>query len=70
MIDGIRSPLLATSDIISKANCIIEYCKEKAIELKDIIFVDDVITILREAERKGIESWHISSFLDWQFYNE
>ncbi len=65
----IRDRLFITEDI-SKADCIIEYCKEKAIELKDIIFVDDVIMILREAERKGIESWHISSFLDWQFYNE
>lgn len=54
----------------SKASCIIEYCKKEAIDLKEVIYVDDVIKFLREAERKGIESWHISSFLDWQFYNE
>ena len=54
----------------SKADCIIEYCKKSSIELKDTIYVDDIIKYLREAERKGIESWHISSFLDWQFYNE
>ena len=32
-----------------------------------VIFVDDVITILREAEKKGINAWHISSFLDWDY---
>jgi len=54
----------------SKADCIIEYCKNANIELNDVIYIDDIIKYLREAERKGIESWHISSFLDWQFYNE
>lgn len=49
----------------SKADTILEYCKEKGIELKDVVFVDDVIPFLREAERKGIRSYHISSFLDW-----
>ena len=53
----------------SKADCIINYCRNKNIDLKDVVYVDDVIKFLREAERKGIESWHISSFLDWQFYN-
>ena len=48
----IRDRLFITEDI-SKADCIIEYCKEKAIELKDIIFVDDVIAILRETEKIG-----------------
>lgn len=65
----IKERLLVEEDA-SKADCIIEYCKKEIIDLKDVIFVDDVITILREAERKGIESWHISSFLDWQFYNK
>lgn len=54
----------------SKATCIIEYCQKKEIDLKEVIYVDDVIKFLREAERKGIESWHISSFLDWDFYNK
>ena len=53
-----------------KATCIIEYCQKKEIDLKEVIYVDDVIKFLREAERKGIESWHISSFLDWDFYNK
>lgn len=29
--------------------------------------VDDVLRFLREAERKGIKSYHISSFLDWEY---
>ena len=65
----IKERLLVEEDA-SKADCIIEYCKKEIIDLKDVIFVDDVITILREAERKGIKSWHVSSFLDLQFYCE
>ena len=44
--------------------------KKDFIDLKDTIYIDDIIKYLRDAERKGIESWHISSFLDWQFLNE
>lgn len=51
----------------SKADCIIEYCEKNNIDLKEVIFVDDVIKYLREAESKGIESWHISSFLDFNY---
>ena len=43
------------------------YLKDHDISLQDVVFVDDVIPFLREAERKGIESFHISSFLDWDF---
>ena len=65
----IKERLLVLENV-SKADCIIQYCKEKRIELKKVIYVDDVIKFLREAERKGIQAWHISSFLDWQFYNK
>lgn len=51
----------------SKADTILEYCKSNNIPLDEVIFVDDVITILREAEKKGINAWHISSFLDWNY---
>ena len=51
----------------SKADTILEYCKSHNISLDEVIFVDDVITILREAEKKGINAWHISSFLDWDY---
>lgn len=49
----------------SKADAIIKYCGENHIDLADVVFVDDVISFLREAEKKGISAWHISSFLDW-----
>ena len=51
----------------SKAECMIKYSKSNKIKLEDIVYIDDVIGFLREAERKGIQSWHISSFLDWEF---
>lgn len=62
----ITERLLAYEDN-SKANTILQYCKEHNIDLKDVIFVDGVIPFLREAERKGIKSYHISSFLDWDY---
>ena len=55
-------------DSDSKADIIIKYCKENNINLNDVLFVDDIIVYIREAEKKGIESWHISSFLDWNYH--
>lgn len=49
----------------SKADEILSYCSENGIDLRDVLFVDDRLAILKDAERKGIESWHISSFFDW-----
>lgn len=49
----------------SKADAILEYCSKRGISLSGVMFVDDVLPILKEAESKGIESWHISSFMDW-----
>lgn len=62
----IRERLLVYEDQ-SKADTIIQYCNERNINLKDVVFVDDVIPFLREAERKNIKSYHISSFLDWDY---
>lgn len=58
---------LLVSENKSKADTILQYCKDHDISLQDVVFVDDVIPFLREAERKGIKSFHISSFLDWDF---
>lgn len=49
----------------SKADTILQYCKKHSIDLQNVIYVDDTISFLRQAERKGIKSYHISSFLDW-----
>lgn len=51
----------------SKADTILEYTKAHNIDINQVIFVDDIIRIAREAERKGITSYHISSFLDWEY---
>ena len=48
---------------------ILDYCKENKIDLKDVIFVDDVISYLIDAELNGICSYHISSFLDWDYFD-
>lgn len=58
---------LLVSEDKSKADTILQYCKDHDISLQDVVFVDDTIPFLREAERKGIISFHISSFLDWDF---
>lgn len=58
---------LLISEDKSKADTILQYCKDHDISLQEVVFVDDTIPFLREAERKGIKSFHISSFLDWNF---
>ena len=58
---------ILTYEDIPKAESILKYCENHQIDLKNVIYVDDVIPFLREAERKGILSYHISSFLDWEY---
>lgn len=62
----IKERLLVYEDK-SKADTILQYCKTRNIGLNNIVYVDDVVSFLREAERKGIRSYHISSFLDWNY---
>mgnify|MGYP002515899530 CR=1 FL=1 len=62
----IKEKLLVYEDI-SKAETILQYCRDNEIDLSEVVYVDDVIPFLREAERKGIRSYHISSFLDWDY---
>lgn len=62
----IKERLLVYEDK-SKADTILQYCKAHNIDLDDVVYVDDVIPFLRESERKGIKSFHISSFLDWDY---
>lgn len=52
-------------DEVSKAGVILDYCKEQKIDLSDVIFIDDSHAIIKEAEKKEIKAYHISSFLDW-----
>lgn len=65
-----RQDRILTYENISKADGIVEYCAGHRIDLKDVVYVDDVLAFLREAERKGIKSYHISSFLDWDYSDD
>ena len=65
-----RQDRILTFENISKADSIVEYCAGHRIDLKDAVYVDDVLVFLREAERKGIKSYHISSFLDWAYSDD
>ena len=65
-----RQDRILTFENISKAESIIEYCAGHRIDLKDVVYVDDALVFLREAERKGIKSYHISSFLDWDYSDD
>lgn len=49
----------------SKASALIKYCKDRGILLADVVYVDDEVHSLAEADKFGIECWHISSFLDY-----
>lgn len=62
----IKERLLVFEDK-SKADTILEHSTKRGISINEIVYVDDVIPFLREAERKGIRSLHISSFLDWDY---
>lgn len=65
-----RQDRILTYENISKADSIVEYCAVHRIDLKDVVYVDDMLSFLREAERKGIKSYHISSFLDWDYSDD
>lgn len=54
-----------TFECIPKWQTILDYCKNHSIDIENAVFVDDVLPFLRDAERHGICSWHISSFLDY-----
>ncbi len=50
-----------------KHDRILKYCQDRKIDVDKVIFVHDILTILRQAERAGITSYHISSFFDWDY---
>ena len=47
-----------------KPEVIIEYCKHYNIDIKQTVFVDDRINVLRKAEEMGITAYHPSSFTE------
>ena len=52
------------SSTMLKPDVIIEYSLKYKIDLKDIVFVDDRLDVLRKAEEMGITAYHPSSFTD------
>ncbi len=55
------------ADEVLKHEVILDFCKKNDIDVKDTVFIDDTLGILKKAERNGIKSFHISSFLDWNY---
>ncbi|MBO4692765.1 MAG: hypothetical protein J5659_00010 [Clostridia bacterium] len=50
---------------ISKTDTILTFCKSHNLELSEVVFVDDSLHFLQEAEKLRIPCWHISSLLDY-----
>jgi FMN phosphatase YigB (HAD superfamily) len=60
------SRCLFIADEVSKAEMLKRDCKAHGISIADCVLIDDSLPILREVERSGITSFHISSFLDYE----
>lgn len=58
----IKERLLVFEDK-SKTNTILDYCNRYNIDLKDAVFVDDIIPFLRETERKVLDHFTLAAFL-------
>ena len=58
----IKERLLVYEDK-SKADTILQYCKTHNIDLNDVVYVDDVISFLREAQTNWKNSLLIPNFL-------
>lgn len=61
------SKILLTNQDKPKYLTILEYCVVKNINLENVVYVDDVLEFVKMAEKNGILSYHISSFLDWNY---
>lgn len=59
-----RENIFFISSTLLKPEVIIEYCKHYNIDIKQTVFVDDRIDVLRKAETLGIDSYHPSSFTE------
>lgn len=52
---------------IPKVEALKAYCSANDIPLDKVVFVDDTIEFCDAMEKEGIKSFHISSFLDWNY---
>lgn len=56
--------LIFVADLDIKTEVLQEYSKKLNVKFEDIIFIDDKLDVLRNAEEQGIPSYHITSFVD------
>ena len=56
--------IIFISNTMLKPDVILAYCKHYNINIKDVVFVDDRLDVLRKAESLGITSYHPSSFME------
>lgn len=59
-----KENIIFISSTMLKPDVILEYSKKLNISLKDIVFVDDRMDVLRKAETLGITAYHPSSFTE------
>lgn len=59
-----RENIFFICSTLLKPDVIIEYCNHYKIDIKQTVFVDDRIDVLRKAESLGITSYHPSSFTE------
>lgn len=59
-----RENIFFICSTLLKPDVIIEYCNHYKIDIKQTVFVDDRIDVLRKAESLGITSYHSSSFTE------
>lgn len=59
-----KENIIFISSTMLKPEVIIECCKHLNIDIKDVVFVDDRMEVLRKAEIMGIKSYHPSSFTE------
>lgn len=59
-----KENIIFISSTMLKPEVIIEYAKKLNIDIKDTVFVDDRLDVLRKAEELGITAYHPSSFME------
>lgn len=56
--------IIFINSTMQKPEVMLEYRKRLNIDIKDMVFVDDRLDVLRKAEELGITAYHISSFME------
>lgn len=59
-----KENIIFVSSTMLKPNVILEYVKRLNINVKDLVFIDDRLDVLRKAEELGITAYHPSSFME------